>query len=85
MLGIVTAGCRIYDLEVLGSTPVRVTIKWLLPVCPPNVESKSGATSPQFWALVPRKFLTQFFPPFWASSPLRKKILLKLLINNEEK
>jgi len=28
--GSITVGCRTYDQEVVGSTPGRVTIKWLL-------------------------------------------------------
>jgi len=35
-----------------------------VPYIPPNLESKSDATFPQFWAHVSPQFMTQVSPPF---------------------
>jgi len=42
----------------------------------PNLESKSGATSPNFGLRSPPNFRLKFSPLFWASSPFMEKVLL---------
>jgi len=44
-----------------------------LAIVPPNLESKLGSTSPQFWAEVPANFWLKFSPPLRASFPSRVK------------
>ena len=62
--------------DIIVSKAVREVLLHLLSgFYPPNLESKSGATSPPVWAQVPPISDSSFPLYFKASSPSRKKVL----------